>query len=53
MGEHNVQGVGYSMLIMAAVVIVLAGIKAASVIVVPFLLALFLAIILSPLFLWL
>jgi len=53
MGERNVQSVGYSMLVMAAVVIVLAGIKAASVIVVPFLLALFLAIILSPLFLWL
>jgi len=45
--------VGYGFLIMAAVVIVLAGIKAASAIVVPFLLSLFLAIILSPLFLWL
>ena len=45
--------VGYGFLIMAAVVIVLAGIKAASTIVVPFLLSLFLAIILSPLFLWL
>ena len=45
--------VGYGILVMAAVVIVLAGVKAASVIVVPFLLALFLAIILSPLFLWL
>jgi len=45
--------VGYGFLIMAAVVIVLAGIKAASVIVVPFLLSLFLAIILAPLFLWL
>jgi len=45
--------VGYGMLVMAAVVIVLAGVKAASVIVVPFLLALFLAIILAPLFLWL
>lgn len=53
MGERSTQSVGYSMLVMAAVVIVLAGIKAASVIVVPFLLALFLAIILSPLFLWL
>ncbi len=53
MGERATQSVGYSMLVMAAVVIVLAGIKAASVIVVPFLLALFLAIILSPLFLWL
>jgi len=45
--------VGYGMLVMAAVVIVLAGVKAASVIIVPFLLALFLAIILAPLFLWL
>ncbi len=45
--------VGYGFMIMAAVVIVLAGIKAASAIVVPFLLSLFLAIILSPLFLWL
>ncbi len=53
MGERTTQSVGYSMLVMAAVVIVLAGIKAATVIVVPFLLALFLAIILSPLFLWL
>jgi predicted PurR-regulated permease PerM len=38
---------------MAAVVIILAGIKAAAVIVVPFLLAFFLAVILSPFFLWL
>ncbi len=53
MGGRTTQSVGFSMLVMAAVVIVLAGIKAASVIVVPFLLALFLAIILSPLFLWL
>ncbi|MCF6206125.1 MAG: AI-2E family transporter [Sulfurovum sp.] len=44
--------VGYGLLVMAAVVIILAGVKTASVIVVPFLLALFLAIILSPLFLW-
>lgn len=45
--------VGYTVLVMAAVVIVLAGIKAAAVIVVPFLLAFFLAVILSPFFLWL
>ena len=45
--------VGRGMIVMASVVIVLAGIKAASIIVVPFLLAFFLAIILSPLFLWL
>ena len=44
---------GYSILVMAAVVIILAGIKLSSVIIVPFLLSLFLAIILSPLFLWL
>lgn len=44
--------VGYGFLVMASVVIILAGVKAASVIVVPFLLAVFLAIILSPLFLW-
>jgi len=49
----NSKHVGYGMLVMASVVIVLAGVKAASVIVVPFLLALFLAIILAPLFLWL
>jgi predicted PurR-regulated permease PerM len=45
--------VGYTLLVMAAVVIVLAGIKLSAVILVPFLLALFLATILSPLFLWL
>ncbi len=45
--------VGYTLLVMAAVVIILAGIKLSSVILVPFLLALFLATILSPLFLWL
>ncbi len=44
---------GYTILVMAAVVIVLAGIKLSSAILVPFLLALFLATILSPLFLWL
>ena len=36
----------------ASLVIVFAGIKAASVIVVPLLLALFIAVIVSPLFLW-
>ncbi len=53
MQENTQKSVGYGLLVMAAVVIVLAGVKTASVIVVPFLLALFLAIILSPLFLWL
>ncbi len=45
-------GIGYSFIVAAAIVVVLAAIKSASVIVVPFLLALFLSIILSPLFLW-
>jgi predicted PurR-regulated permease PerM len=40
-------------IILAALVIVLAGIKTASVIIVPFLLSLFIAIIFSPLFNWL
>ena len=40
--------IGYYFIVMASVVIVLAGIKIASSIVVPFLLSLFLAIILSP-----
>jgi len=47
MKETNI---GYYFLIMASVVIVLAGVKSASVIIVPFLLSLFLAIILSPLY---
>ncbi|MFT7879536.1 MAG: AI-2E family transporter [Sulfurimonas sp.] len=45
--------VGYTVLVMAAVVIILAGIKMAAVIVVPFLLAFFLTVILSPFYLWL
>jgi len=44
---------GYLLMVAASVVIVLAGIKMASVIVVPFLLSIFLTIILAPLFLWL
>ena len=44
--------IGRLVLVMAAVVVVLAGIKAASVIVVPFLLALFIAIISQPLIAW-
>ena len=40
--------IGYYFLVMASVVIVLAGVKSASVILVPFLLSLFIAIILSP-----
>ena len=45
--------IGYGFIVMAAVVVVLAGIKAAAVIVVPFLLSIFLAVILAPPFLWL
>ncbi len=45
MKQHDL---GYYFVVMASVVIVLAGIKSASEIIVPFLLSLFLAIILSP-----
>jgi len=45
--------IGYALLVTAAIVIILAGVKLSSVIIVPFLLALFLTTILSPLFLWL
>ncbi len=44
----NKTNIGYYFLVMASIVIVLAGIKSASEIIVPFLLALFLAIIISP-----
>ena len=40
--------IGYSFMVMASVVIVLAGVKSASAIIIPFLLSLFIAIILSP-----
>ena len=40
--------IGYYFIVMASIVIVLAGIKSASSIIVPFLLSLFLAIILLP-----
>lgn len=46
----NRSSIGYFFIVMASVVIVLAGIKSASDIVVPFLLSLFFAIILSPLY---
>jgi predicted PurR-regulated permease PerM len=45
--------VGYYFIVTAAVVIVLSGVKIASSIIVPFLLSLFLTIILTPLFFWL
>jgi predicted PurR-regulated permease PerM len=51
--EHNKPNVGHLFIVAAAVVVVLAGVKMAAVIVVPFLLALFLSIILAPMFLWL
>ena len=44
------QKIGYYFIIMASVVIILAGIKSASAILVPFLLSLFIAIILAPLY---
>ena len=51
--EQKKSTIGYFFIVAASVVIVLAGIKTASVIVVPFLLSLFLATILSPFYLWL
>ena len=42
--------IGYYFIVMASIVIVLAGVKSASVILVPFLLSLFIAVILSPSF---
>lgn len=45
--------IGHYFIIAASVVVVLAGIKMASVIMVPFLFSIFLAIILAPFFLWL
>ena len=47
---QNSRHVGYTFIVMASIVIVLAGIKLAAVIVVPFLLSIFIAIILAPLF---
>lgn len=45
--------VGYLFIVMAAVIIVLGGIKIASSIIVPLLLSMFIAIIFAPLYLWL
>jgi len=42
------ENIGYIFIVMASIIVVLAGIKSASEIIVPFLLSLFLAIILSP-----
>ncbi len=50
---NSKKSVGYMFIVMASVVIVLAGVKLAAVIIVPFLLSVFLAIILAPLFEWL
>ncbi len=52
MQENAKNSAGYFFIVSAAVVIVLAGVKVASVIIVPLLLSLFIAIILSPLFEW-
>ncbi len=51
--EQKKATIGYFFIVAASVVIVLAGAKMASVIIVPFLLSLFLATILSPFYLWL
>ena len=51
--EQKKATIGYFFIVAASVVIVLAGTKMASVIVVPFLLSLFLATILSPFYIWL
>ncbi len=51
--EHKKATIGYFFIVAASVVIVLAGVKTASVIIVPFLLSLFLATILAPFYLWL
>jgi len=50
--NHKIN-VGHLLMVIASIVIILAGIKTASAIIVPFLLAFFLAIILAPFFLWL
>lgn len=50
--ENQMTSAGRILLVMAATVIVLAGVKAASVVVVPVLLALFIAIICHPLIAW-
>lgn len=50
--KHKIN-VGHLLIVAASIIVILAGIKSASVIVVPFLLSLFLAIILAPFFLWL
>jgi AI-2 transport protein TqsA len=42
------RNIGYFFIVLASVIIVLAGVKSAASIVIPFLLALFIAIILSP-----
>jgi len=51
--KHGNVNIGHFFIVSASVVVVLAGAKIASVIIVPFLLALFMATILSPFFLWL
>ena len=51
--KHGNVNIGHFFIVSASVVVVLAGVKMASVIIVPFLLALFMATILSPFFLWL
>ncbi|MEA2092153.1 MAG: AI-2E family transporter, partial [Campylobacterota bacterium] len=44
------RNIGYFFIVLASIIIVLAGIKSATTIVIPFLLSIFIAIILSPLY---
>jgi len=53
MQNHHAITPTHPLIILASIVIILAGVKTATVIVVPFLLSLFLATILSPFYLWL
>ena len=49
MVQQNLTGASKSLLVFAALIVVLAGLKLASAIVVPFLLSVFIAILCSPL----
>ena len=51
--ENRSANPAHTLIVLASVVIILAGVKTATVIVVPFLLSLFLATIISPFYLWL
>ncbi len=51
--QERYRGFGFGIVTIASVVIILAGVKSASVIIVPFLLALFISVTISPFYLWL